>query len=159
MNVKKQKLGLNHEGGQISFTYTHWFGRHTTERHGPSYGPKMSSLSHCHTNALETKIWKHPLILGVKVTVAAVTSVAHLFGQLVGVEDTRHRHLELVLLLLGLAKSRLSLLQEKICSVLTSKLLQENNSTSSAVMKLKASFSCLDFCALICFHMDSTLTD
>lgn len=42
------------------------------------------------------------------------SSVTHLLWDLVGVEDTRNRHLDFVFLLLCLAQRRLSLLQEQI---------------------------------------------
>lgn len=59
---------------------------------------------------------------------AMVTLVAHLLWQLMGVEDAGHRHLELVFFFLGLAQSCLSLLQEEVWRVLTSKLLQDHTS-------------------------------
>lgn len=52
-------------------------------------------------------------------------SVTHLLRQLVRVEDAGHRHLQLVLLLLGLAQSRLPLLQEQVRRVLAGKLLRD----------------------------------
>lgn len=56
---------------------------------------------------------------------AAQRSVTHLLRQLVGVQDARHRHLQLVFLLLGLAQRQLPLLQEQVRRVLAGKLLQE----------------------------------
>lgn len=49
--------------------------------------------------------------------------VAHLLGELMGVEDAGDGHLQLVFLLLGLPQRRLPLLQEQVCCVLASKLL------------------------------------
>ena len=50
-------------------------------------------------------------------------SVAHLLRELMGVEDAGDGHLQLVFLLLGLPQRRLPLLQEQVCGVLASKLL------------------------------------
>lgn len=51
-------------------------------------------------------------------------SITHLLRDLMRVEDSRDRHLQLVFLLLGLAQWRLTFLKEQICSVLTCKLLE-----------------------------------
>lgn len=94
-------------GPPLQFSSTHTPGRKTT---GNVFAP-------CWTFSLQS--WS----VG-----AMVTLVAHLLWQLMGVEDAGHRHLELVFFFLGLAQSCLSLLQEEVWRVLTSKLLQDHTS-------------------------------
>lgn len=79
-----------------------------------------------HTHTLEKKTIPAPF-RAVLYTPLAAASVAHLLRQLVGVEDAGHRHLQLVLLLLGLTQRRLPLLQEQVRRVLAGKLLQGQN--------------------------------
>lgn len=52
------------------------------------------------------------------------SSVTHLLGDLVRVEDSRDRHLDFVFLLLRLTERRLPLLQEQVGRVLACKLLK-----------------------------------
>lgn len=49
------------------------------------------------------------------------------------VEDSRHRHLDLVFLLLGLTQRRFPLLQEQICGVLSCKLLMRRKGSHHQV--------------------------
>lgn len=71
-------------------------------------------------------------------------SVAHLLGDLVRVQDARHRHLDLVLLLLGLPQRRLPLLQEQVRGVLARKLLQRREERQEVVSALKIDYTSND---------------
>lgn len=50
--------------------------------------------------------------------------ILHLFGQLMGIEDTRHAHLDASLLFLGLFQFSLALLKIQIRIVVTCNFLQ-----------------------------------
>lgn len=110
------------------FSFTYWQNLVDIQ---PSAGvPPSNSLQHtlAHNHTWKENIRKCLCSLQSWSVGAMVTLVAHLLWQLMGVEDAGHRHLELVFFFLGLAQSCLSLLQEEVWRVLTSKLLQDHTS-------------------------------
>ncbi len=94
--------------------HTHTTHTHTTPTHHTPHH------THTHTHTTHTHTLSHPLSL-------PSCSFTHLLRELVRVEDSRDRHLELVFLLLSLTQRRFPLLQEQICGVLARKLLQTHD--------------------------------
>lgn len=103
----------------------HCFGQQTSNGTGRSAeGERPPTTLKCLSWVLLWLLWLGFVCLEYCTVWLSWCSVTHLLWDLVRVEDARDWHLDLVFLLLGLAKGCLPLLQEQVWGVLACKLLE-----------------------------------
>lgn len=153
-------------GDGIVYILAWFWSRDSQVRKSP---PHRKSLKYSHTHTLRRKHTDGPqksshntalvvclVCLGVsEVCVCCVcshaNSVAHLLGYFVRIEDARHRHLQLVFLLLGLTQRSLPLLQKQVRGVLACEFLQVHRERFEHFATALPERCCL------CLHLTHTL--